>query len=52
MSLLATVTVPSRLHTADQFKNIIRRTGSDGADVHLSDVARSLMKAGWGDLDE
>ncbi len=43
--LNATVTVQSRLHTADQFKNIILRTGSDGAVVHLSDVARVELGA-------
>jgi multidrug efflux pump len=43
--LNATVTVQSRLHTPDQFKAIVLRTGTDGAIVHLSDVARVELGA-------
>jgi multidrug efflux pump len=43
--LNATVTVQSRLHTADEFKNIILRTAADGAVVRLSDVARVELGA-------
>jgi multidrug efflux pump len=43
--LNATVTVQSRLHTADQFKAIILRTGAGGAVVRLSDVARVELGA-------
>ena len=43
--LNATVTVQSRLHTADQFKAIVLRTSPDGAVVHLSDVARVELGA-------
>jgi multidrug efflux pump len=38
--LNATVTVQSRLHSIDQFRNIILRTAASGAVVRLSDVAR------------
>jgi multidrug efflux pump len=43
--LNATVTVQSRLHTADQFKAIVLRTSPGGAVVHLSDVARVELGA-------
>src|SRR6201996_5546109 len=43
--LNATVTVQSRLHTADEFKAIILRTAADGAVVRLSDVARVELGA-------
>jgi multidrug efflux pump len=43
--LNATVTVQSRLHTADQFKAIVVRTAADGAVVRLSDVARVELGA-------
>ncbi len=43
--LNATVTMQSRLHTADQFKAIVLRTSPDGAVVHLSDVARVELGA-------
>jgi multidrug efflux pump len=43
--LNATVTVQSRLRTADQFKSIILKTGVDGSVVRLSDVARVEMGA-------
>jgi multidrug efflux pump len=43
--LNATVTVQSRLRTADQFKSIILKTGADGSVVRLSDVARVEMGA-------
>jgi multidrug efflux pump len=43
--LNATVTVQSRLHTADQFKAIVLRTSPDGAVVRLSDVARVELGA-------
>ncbi|WP_406663493.1 efflux RND transporter permease subunit [Gallaecimonas sp. GXIMD1310] len=36
----ATVTAQSRLKTPAQFRNIILRTSTDGATVHLGDVAR------------
>ena len=43
--LNATVTMQSRLHTADQFKAIVLRTSPDGAVVRLSDVARVELGA-------
>ena len=43
--LNATVTVQSRLHTADQFRAIVLRTSPDGAVVRLSDVARVELGA-------
>jgi len=39
-ALNATVTAQSRLKTPEEFRNIILRSGGDGAVVHLSDVAR------------
>ena len=39
-TMTATVNVMSRLQTADQFKNIIVKTNSDGSVVRLSDVAK------------
>src|SRR4051794_36792892 len=41
----ATVTALSRLQTAEQFRNIILRTVSNGATVRLSDVARVELGA-------
>ncbi|EKE76161.1 efflux RND transporter permease subunit [Gallaecimonas xiamenensis] len=41
--LNATVTVQSRLQTPEQFRNIILRTGSNGANVYLKDVAKVEM---------
>jgi len=38
--LTATVKAQSRLHTPEQFRNIILKSDSSGALVHLSDVAR------------
>ncbi len=38
--LNATVTVQSRLHTVDEFRAIVLRTATNGAVVHLGDVAR------------
>jgi multidrug efflux pump len=38
--LNATVTAQSRLQTPEQFRNIILKTGADGAFVRLGDVAR------------
>jgi multidrug efflux pump len=43
--LNATVTVQSRLHTADQFKAIVLRAAPGGAVVRLSDVARVELGA-------
>jgi multidrug efflux pump len=43
--LNATVTVQSRLHTADQFKAIVLRATPGGAVVRLSDVARVELGA-------
>jgi hydrophobe/amphiphile efflux-1 (HAE1) family protein len=43
--LNATVTVQSRLHTADQFKAIVVKTAADGSVVRLSDVARVELGA-------
>ncbi len=43
--LNATVTVQSRLHTAEDFRNIIIRTASSGAVLHLGDVARVELGA-------
>ena len=48
--LNATVTIQSRLRTADEFKHIILRTASDGSIVHLSDVARVELGAETYDL--
>jgi multidrug efflux pump len=39
-SLNATVTAQSRMKTPEQFRNIILKTATGGAIVHLSDVAR------------
>ncbi len=39
-ALNATVTAQSQLQTPEQFRDIILKTTSDGAVVHLSDVAR------------
>ncbi|CAN5163320.1 efflux RND transporter permease subunit [soil metagenome] len=39
-ALNATVTAQSRLRTPEEFRNIILRSGGDGAVIHLSDVAR------------
>ncbi|MET0241262.1 MAG: efflux RND transporter permease subunit [Sphingobium sp.] len=39
-ALNATVTAQSRLKTPEEFRNIILRSASDGAVVHLSDIAR------------
>ncbi len=44
-SLNATVTAQSRLRTADQFEKIVLRAGTDGALIHLSDVARVELGA-------
>ncbi|HDR2754788.1 TPA: efflux RND transporter permease subunit [Enterobacter asburiae] len=41
--LTATVRAQSRLQTVDQFKNIIVKSQSNGAVVHISDVARVEM---------
>jgi multidrug efflux pump len=41
--LTATVRAQSRLQTVDQFKNIIVKSQSNGAVVHMSDVARVEM---------
>ncbi|MBV9551101.1 MAG: efflux RND transporter permease subunit, partial [Alphaproteobacteria bacterium] len=41
----ATVTAQSRLHTAEQFRNIILKTAPGGAVVHLGDVARVELGA-------
>src|SRR6202000_791052 len=38
--LNATITAQSRLQTADQFRNILLRTNTDGSTVYLRDVAR------------
>jgi len=43
--LNATVTVQSRLHTAEEFRDIILRTAQDGALVRLRDVARVELGA-------
>ncbi len=44
-ALNATVTAQSQLQTPEQFRNIILKTTSDGAVVHLSDVARVELGA-------
>jgi len=41
--LYATITSRSKLHTIEEFKNIIVKSSSDGTVVHLSDVARVAM---------
>ncbi len=41
----ATITAQSRLQTPDQFKNIIVKSSTSGATVHLSDVARVELGA-------
>ncbi|WP_417356390.1 efflux RND transporter permease subunit [Gallaecimonas pentaromativorans] len=41
--LNATVTAQSRLQTPEQFRNILLRTGTDGANVYLKDVAKVEM---------
>jgi multidrug efflux pump len=41
----ATVTAQSRLHTAQQFRDIILKTAPGGAVVHLGDVARVELGA-------
>ena len=41
----ATVTAQSRLHTAQQFRDIILKTAPGGAVVHLGDVARIELGA-------
>ncbi|WP_422014168.1 efflux RND transporter permease subunit [Roseateles sp.] len=41
----ATVTAQSRLQTPEQFRNIVLKTGTDGATVHLRDVARVELGA-------
>jgi multidrug efflux pump len=43
--LNATVTAQSQLQTPDQFRNIIVKTASSGAVVHLGDVARVELGA-------
>ncbi|PTT79059.1 hydrophobe/amphiphile efflux-1 family RND transporter, partial [Pelomonas sp. HMWF004] len=43
--LNATVTAQSRLQTPEQFRNIVLKTGTDGATVHLRDVARVELGA-------
>src|SRR5690242_15966112 len=43
--LNATVTAQSRLQTPEQFRNIILKTDTSGAVVHLSDVARVELGA-------
>ena len=43
--LNATVSAQSRLKTPEQFKNIIVKSDSSGAKVHLSDVARVELGA-------
>jgi multidrug efflux pump len=49
--LNATVTVQSRLHSVDQFKNIILRTAANGATVRLGDVARVELGAETYDIN-
>jgi HAE1 family hydrophobic/amphiphilic exporter-1/multidrug efflux pump len=44
-ALNATVTAQSRLRTAEEFRKIILRAGSDGSVVQLSDVARVELGA-------
>jgi len=44
-ALNATVTAQSRLKTPEEFRRIILRSGSDGAVVYLSDIARVEMGA-------
>ena len=44
-ALNATVTAQSRLHSAEEFRNIILRSNTDGSIVRLSDVARVEMGA-------
>ncbi|WP_432422209.1 efflux RND transporter permease subunit [Robbsia betulipollinis] len=39
----ATITARSRLTTADQFRNIVLKTETDGAQILLSDVARVAL---------
>ncbi len=48
--LNATVTVQSRLHSAEEFKAIILRTAADGSVVRLGDVARVELGAETYDL--
>ncbi|MFG6489599.1 efflux RND transporter permease subunit [Roseateles sp. BYS78W] len=43
--LNATVTAQSRLQTPEQFRGIVLKTGTDGATVHLGDVARVELGA-------
>ena len=43
--LNATINAQSRLQTADQFRNILVRGGSDGSELRLSDVARVELGA-------
>jgi multidrug efflux pump len=43
--LNATVTAKSRLHTADQFADIVVKTSPDGAVVRLKDIARVELGA-------
>lgn len=38
--ILATVTVPSRMKSVEEFENMILRAGADGSIVRLKDVAR------------
>ena len=45
----ATVTALGRMHSADQFSNIVLRSNTGGASLHLSDVARvELGQASYG----
>ena len=38
--IMATVTVPSRMKSVEEFENLVLRTGANGAIVRLKDVAR------------
>src|SRR5690606_7379587 len=44
--LNATITAQGRLENADQFKNIVLRSGVDGSVLRLSDVARVELGSG------
>ncbi|HEX2791953.1 MAG TPA: efflux RND transporter permease subunit [Steroidobacteraceae bacterium] len=47
--LNATVTALGRMHSADEFANIVLRSNTDGSTLHLSDVARvELGQATYG----